>query len=244
VLLHQPEAQLAALLGLYASARSWEWRHPVAALKAAVLLRAIPPLRYTPSPTREGQIIRRHLRRTSAGVSTVLHQATTTLQLPEQPGTFLQGRERATLRRHSRKAEKLGVTWSEVHDPVEKEALLALATAFEREHGLEEYREASPDLSELRDIDLWLVASLHGTPVLLSVTAIDGDWSLLRYFRVLQQGEAATAARYLMTGVLAEQLVDRGVRWLCDTRNALRLPTGLRHFSRMVGFRTRRVRVS
>lgn len=41
-----------------------------------------------------------------------------------------------------------------------------------------------------------------------------------------------------MTGVLAEELISRGVRFLVDNKCPLRMPPGVPHFSRTVGFRT------
>ena len=79
--------------------------------------------------------------------------------------------------------------------------------------------------------------------MLLSVTPIDGEWAVLSHFRVLRCGRDATAARYLMTGVLADELAALGVRYLCDSVSPLRLKRGVLHFSRMVGFRTVRLRV-
>jgi hypothetical protein len=243
VLHHNAEAKLAALLAVHAQAKAWEHRHPLAAVRAWLLLRFIALEHYAPSTTLEGQIIRGYLRRSHAGVTTPLHQAATVLELPEEPGRYNQGRDRATQRRQARKAAKLGVTWNVVDDAEEKARLLDIAVSYERAHPQSEYRETAPDLRGLLDIELWLVAHHDGRPLLLSVTAVDGEWALLRYFRTLQSGEVSSAARYLMTGVLAEELVSRGVRYLSDTRTPFRLNSGLRQFSRMVGFRTRRVRV-
>lgn len=240
---HDAEAKLSALLAVYARARVWEHRHPVAAMRAAFLLRFIPVAVYTPSETREGTIIRGHLLRSLKGLTTTVHQAATVLELPSGAGQYDQGSSRATQRRQSRKATKLGVTWSRVTDAEEKGRLVGVAYAREQSHPQEEYRFEEPDLRELLDIELWLVAHHQGEPLLLSVTAVDGQWSLLRYFRTLQDAEVASASRYLMTGVLAESLVSQGVRYLCDSRTPFRLNPGLRHFSRMVGFRTQRVRV-
>ncbi|MCW2866239.1 MAG: hypothetical protein JWR20_427 [Marmoricola sp.] len=240
---HDAEAQLAALLMLHARPRPWEHRHPVIAARAARLLRHIPVATFDASGSAEGEIIRTRLDRSSAGMTTRLHEAATVLQLPTTPGQYDQGRDRATQRRQARKALRAGVTWREVEDEVEKRHLLDLAREAERSHPDAEYRAQAPDLEELLLVDLWLVAELDGRPLLLSVTPVDGEWAMLLYFRILESGDVASHTRYLMTGVLAEQLVARGVRYLCDSRTPFRLNAGLRHFSRMVGFRTHRVRV-
>ncbi len=51
---------------------------------------------------------------------------------------------------------------------------------------------------------------------MLSVTPIDGEFALLGHFRTIGSGDEQSDARYLMTDVLVEQLVDRGVRFLAD----------------------------
>jgi hypothetical protein len=63
------------------------------------------------------------------------------------------------------------------------------------------------------------------------------------YFRTLGIGKEQSNARYLMTEVLVEHLVERGVRYLLDG-GSLALPNGIRHFQRMVGFRVCRIRVA
>ena len=240
---HDAEAQLATLLMLHARPRPWEHRHPLIAARAARLLRHIPVATVDPTGSDEGEIIRTRLDRSSAGMTTRIHEAATVLQLPTTPGQYDQGRDRATQRRQARKAVRAGVTWRRVEDEREKRVLLDLAREAERTHPDAEYRADAPELEELMLVDLWLVAELDGRPLLLSVTPIDGEWAMLLYFRILEGGDVASHTRYLMTGVLAEELVARGVRYLCDSRTPFRLNAGLRHFSRMVGFRTHRVRV-
>ncbi|KQT94064.1 hypothetical protein ASG49_03855 [Marmoricola sp. Leaf446] len=237
------ETQLAALLAEHAGERPWEHRRPRVAWQADQLLKHLPASVYRPSGSFESEVIAAPLRRSRIGLSSRLQQAVTMLELPEAPRRYDEGRERATQRRKARQAERLGVTWRVVDDPAEKQRLLDAALDYERNHPQEQYRSEAPEHGELLDIDLWLVAEHEGAPLLLSVTPVDGAWSLLRYFRTLQEGPAASAARYLMTGVLAEELIRRGVRHLCDTRTPFRLPAGLQHFSRMVGFRVRRVKV-
>ena len=240
---HDAEAQLAALLALHARPHPWEHRHPLIAARAARLLRDIPVASFTPSETVEGRIIRARLDRSLGGLTTRLHEAATVLRLPDTPGTYDQGRDRATQRRQARKAVRAGVTWRVVTDRAEMRRLLELARTAEQEHPDAEYRAEAPELEELLLVDLWLVAELEGRPVLLSVTPVEGEWAVLLYFRILESGEVSSHTRYLMTGVLAEQLIARGVRYLCDSRTPFRLNAGLRHFSRMVGFRNHRVRV-
>jgi membrane-associated phospholipid phosphatase len=170
--------------------------------------------------------------------------ATSAIILPAEPGAYSLGASKQTLRRKVRQAQKLGVRWGEVHDPQERQDLLKLAEEYERIHPDPTYRNLNPDLSGLFRFGLWLAAySADGQPLLLSVTPADGEVAVLHYFRSLGTGEAQSNARYLMTQVLAERLVARGVRYLLDGASLV-LPNGIRHFQRMVGFRIVRIRVA
>jgi hypothetical protein len=107
------------------------------------------------------------------------------------------------------------------------------------------YRNPAPDNDDLLNYRLWLVArAADGRPVLLSVTPVDGEVALLRYFRTLGTGQEQSHARYLMTEVLVERLVRLGARYLVDGSNLFLLPNGLRHFQQMVGFRIVRLRIA
>jgi hypothetical protein len=237
------EEELAALLSSHARREPWEHRHPWVVLRAWVLLRRIPVTVCRPSTSPDGQLIREYLDKSSFGLRTALHEAATALALPEEPGTYDQGRARATQRRHARKAKKAGVTWSHVTEPADRERFIALAEEKARQdlHGA--FRPEVVNFPSMLDTELWLAAWQDDQPLLLAVTAVDGDWALLRYFVSYGDSRVASSTRYLMTGVLAEELVSRGVRVLYDNKSPLRMPPGVREFSRMVGFRTRRVRV-
>ena len=89
-----------------------------------------------------------------------------------------------------------------------------------------------------------MAVSRDGDPLLLSVTPTDGEWALLRWFRTLGQGDEYSNSRCLMSPAVVEALSVRGVRCLIDTTPPRRLPSGLRHFQRMVGFRIVRARVA
>ena len=183
------------------------------------------------------------LSRTELARYTVIQQARSVLELPE-PGTpYNEGRSKATQRRKAREANRLGVTWRAIDDDAERESLLAVANEFERLNPRKEYRTHDPDNRDLLDIDLWLAAFHEGEPILLAVIPFDGEFATLRYFRTLVHTEASSASRYLMTEVLADHLVDSGVRYLVDRTNPLRTSRGVFHFARMVGFRIKRVRV-
>lgn len=165
------------------------------------------------------------------------------LTLPHETGQYSLGASKQTLRRKMRQAARLGVRWAEVTDPAERQRLAKLADEYVRTHPDVTYRNANPDTSDLPSYGLWLAAySAEGHPLLLSVTPVDGEIALLRYFRTLGGGEAQSNARYLMTEVLVEHLVNRGVRYLVDGLFPAWLPNGLRHYQRMVGFRIVRIR--
>jgi membrane-associated phospholipid phosphatase len=170
--------------------------------------------------------------------------ATAVLVLPHERGQYSLGASKQTLRRRMRRAQKFGVHWAEVSDLQERQRLIKLAEEYEQAHPDATYRNAEPDIGWLLRHQHWLVAySAHGNPLLLSVTPIDGELALLGYFRTMGSGKEQSDARYLMTAVLVEYLVDRRVRYLVDG-GGLAIPNGIRHFQRMLGFRIVRIRVA
>jgi hypothetical protein len=120
--------------------------------------------------------------------------------------------------------------------------LLRVAEETERSHPDPLYRIDDPDNEDLLRHDLWLAAySPQGRPLLLSVTPVDGEWGLLRYFRTLGHGPEHSDTRYLMSTALVEALAERGVRYLVDSWHPGEIPEGLRQFQRSVGYRLVRV---
>lgn len=170
--------------------------------------------------------------------------ATAVLQTPDEPGTYLEGPDRATVRRKVRAAVKQGVEVRPVPES-ERRRLLGLADRHEQANEREEYRVDQPSNEDLLDYDLWLGAyDADGRPVMLAVTPYSGEFAVLRYFRTLEPGRASSDARYLMTHAVAEELASRGVRYLVDSARPHWLQNGLRHFQRMVGFRLLRLRLT
>ena len=217
-------------------------RHPIRAVIALADLYRQPKLVARPSDDLQGRAVREGLSRASRVGRSVIHSATAVLVLPEGASDYSVGSSKQTLRRKVRKARSTGVRWVEVRDPVERRRLVELADQQEREHPLEEYRRDDADNTFLLDYPLWLVAyGSHGRPVHLSVTPFDGEWATLTYFRTLGSGPEQSDARYLMTQVLVERLVELGVRYLADVSSPAHLSNGCRHFQRMVGFRIVRV---
>lgn len=212
-------------------------RCPGRTLSAFLTICRMTPLRACPSGSAEGAAIRVELSRGSV-IRRKAFPLKAVLKLPPDPGQYELGASKQTLRRKTRRAERLGVGWARVVDPEEQQKLLLLAGERERIHPLGYRRTPQVDHNSLIIYGLWLAAySAEGRPLLLSVIPVDGEWALLYYFRTLTTGQEASNARYLMTQVLANDLVRLGVRYLIDPASPLGLTNGLRHYQRMLGFR-------
>ena len=160
------------------------------------------------------------------------------LVLPSEPGGYLVGPRRQTVRRMIRKAERAGVRCTSVDDLDGRSALLRIADTYERTNPRHSYRNPDALNEDLPDARTWLVARVGDyRPLVLSVTPVQGEWALLRYFRTLGPDAECTHARYALIAHLAECLGRSGVRYLFDEAPPARLPNGLRHYQRMVGFR-------
>ncbi len=177
-------------------------------------------------------------------LKTPLHELTSVLFLPSDAATFTQGASKQTLRRMTRKAERLGVTWRAVSSPDERRALIERGDAFERSEARKPYRRAVPENQDLVNYDTWFAAfDAEGGPLMLSVTGISGDVATLRYFRTMASSDAATWSRYPMTTLVVQAAVAQGCTVLLDLANPISLQSGLRHFAKMVGFELHRVRI-
>ena len=219
-------------------------RHPVQVWRAFRATHRLPVIEADPSGGPGGRAIRRTLTMRGPLAAPARMLGSAVLAVPADPAQHLEGRSAQTLRRKIRSAERAGVTWRPVSDPAERRTLVETANRAEREHVDPDYRVPDPRNDDLLDHDLWLVAlDRDGTPILLSVTPVDGEIATLRYFRTLGSGPAHSDSRYLMTHALVGELSRRGVRWLLDTEPPGAQTNGLRHFQRMVGFRYARVRL-
>lgn len=237
----RPVSPLDSFWGEYADAGrpgpGFALRRPRHLVRALAAVRQLPHERVLPSSTPGGRAVREALDvRIVLGLPGRL-LGSAALRIPARPEEYLEGRRAQTLRRKVRAAQRVGTVVEPVADPEERRRLVELADRHEREHPDPTYRVEVPDNADLLDHDLWLVArDLAGTPLLLSVTPVDGDFATLRYFRTLGQGPAQSDARYLVTAVLVEHLAGRGVRWLLDTQSISAQTSGLRHFQKLVGF--------
>jgi hypothetical protein len=219
-------------------------RHFSRSVGAFIALRRVPCHKIVPSALPEGAAIRARILRHSA-LARITGLTTAVLTLPRDPGHYLIGAPKRTLRKKIRKAHQLGLSWAEVNDPQERRNLLKLANEHERNHPDVTYRVANPDNRDLLRYTLWLTASsAEEHRLLLCVVIIDHQLAMLCYFRTLGSGPEHGTARYFMTEVLAEQLIRRGVRYLFDDTCPFKLNNGLRHFQRMVGFRIARVHIA
>ena len=250
------EASLAAFLTAYVDDREsgateggrhalrYALHHPSATLGAvgAVLRLPVAPAALGDGPA--GEILRSTLLARHLGGLRVASTGVAVLDVPADGGDYVLGAARQTLRRKVRAAQKKGVAFRFVEDPTERAALLERANAAEQAHADTQYRVDTPDNSDLLLHDLWLVATdADGEAIMLSVTPVDGEWALLRYFRTLGASPAHSDARYLLMPALVAALAERGVRHLVDSTPPPQLSNGLRHFQRMVGYRYARVRV-
>jgi hypothetical protein len=220
-------------------------RNPVSTAAAVVAVLRLPllPARLGSGPAAD--VLRSTLRTRHLGGLPVAATGVAVLDVPADPAEYVLGAHRQTLRRKVRAAQKKGVGWRTVDDPAERRALVERANAAEQAHEDTQYRVDAPDNADLLAHDLWLVATdADGEPIMLSVTPVDGEWGLLRYFRTLGSSPAHSDARYLLMPVLVEQLAARGVRHLTDSTPPPQLSNGLRHFQRMVGYRYARVKVT
>jgi hypothetical protein len=219
-------------------------RHPLRTLAACVATLRLPVRQARLGDGPAARIIRWTLARHVLPGVPVGATGIGVLEVPERAEDYVVGSSKQTLRRKIRAAERAGITFRSVDDPDERRSFVELARQAEMVHSDETYRNAVPAVDDLMDYDLWLAAfSRDGRPLLLSVTPTDGEWALLRYFRTFGQGDEYSDSRYLMSRALVEALAARGVRYLLDTYRPLRLPNGLRHYQRMVGFRISRARV-
>lgn len=178
-------------------------------------------------------------------VSTPIHELTSALELPADAATFTEGPSKQTLRRMSRKAEKLGVTWRVLETFDERREILERGDDYERTEAREAYRHAVVDNSDTFTYDTWMASySATGEPLMISVTGISGDVATLRYFRTMHNSNEATWGRYLMTTQVVNAAVERGCKVLIDPTSPMALTKGLRHFAKMVGFELRRMQVT
>lgn len=244
----RPVSALDSFWGEYADAGRpgplFALRRPVDLVRALAAVRRLPQERVRPSATPGGRAVRDAIEvRIVLGLPGRL-LGTAALGIPSRAEEYLEGRRAQTLRRKMRAAQKVGTVVEPVEDREERLRLVELADRHEREHPDPTYRVEVPDNADLLDHDLWLVArDAEGTPLLLSVTPVDGELATLRYFRTLGWGPAYSDARYLATAELVARLSALGVRWLLDTESISAQTSGLRHFQKVVGFEYVRFRL-
>ncbi|WP_157873495.1 hypothetical protein [Kineococcus radiotolerans] len=166
------------------------------------------------------------------------------LAVPGTQSDYLSGARKQTLRRKIRAAQRDGVTYRRIEDPVERRELLALADRVEMEHSDPNYRNSRPQNAGILGHRFWLGGfGPSGEPLLLAVLPIANGAAYLRYFRTLGHGNTFSNARYMLSAAMVEELRKEGVSFVFDGTPPSYLPNGLRDFQRMVGFRAMRVRL-
>ena len=219
-------------------------RHPVQVTRAFARMRSLPVLEARLSQSAEGRAIDVEMRHPGLSRRPFVTLCAAVLTLPDDAGSFLEGRRMQTMRRELRKATKAGIVVRQVTDPAERQALVETANEVERRHPDPTYRVEDPDNDDLLDCSLWLAAyDAEGTPLMLGVFPVDGEWSSLRYFRTLGHDDLHSLSRWATTEAMASALIDRGVRHLLDPAHPGWQRPGVRHFQRMVGFRFARIRL-
>ncbi len=164
------------------------------------------------------------------------------LPIAENPADSLKSPEAKRLRYTLRVAATEKISCRPA-DPGERAALRELADERDRNHTNPMYRVEDPQNGDLMNHDLWIVAEDDtGQPLLLAVTATDGEFAVLRYFRTLGDGEKHSLSRYVAQYAVVEALSERGVRWLVDNEPPAAQTNGVRLFQRIVGFRHVRIR--
>jgi hypothetical protein len=217
-------------------------RHPLASVLALVATVRLPSRTLRLSAASDGAALHRALSRPTLFHAPLGATGVSVLPVPSNSADYVHGSGRQTLRRRLRSARRSGVTCRSIDAQEEREALLELANQAERLHPNPRYRIDRPANADLLQYDLWLGAfSAQGQPLLLSVTPIDGEWALLRYFRTLGRGPQQSDSRYMMCVEVVQALSNRGVRYLVDTWHPGEIPEGLRQFQRLVGYRIMRV---
>lgn len=218
-------------------------QHPGESLRAFASLFKLPTLSVAPSANPEGVVIRGSLSRHSA-FWRLTGFATAVLFVPAEAGEYSLGASEQMFRRKVKYAKRLGIYWTEVKDPGERQQLLGYVNEPERTQPDAAYRDPGLCDDDLLNDNLWLAAyAADGRPILLSITSVDTEAALIRCFGTLGAGEEQSNARYLMTEVLVERLSSAGVRCLIDGAGPFWRPNGLRPFQQMVGFRLFRVRI-
>lgn len=217
-------------------------RHPVAALRAFAAIQRLPFVHPADqSDTPGGRQVREALYQKGPLGLPARWWGFAVLPVIETAQS-LDSPDAKRLRYNLRLAEAAGITCRPV-EPGERRGLLEMANDRERTHPDAVYRVSAPRNDDLLDHDLWIVAENEGgQPLLLAVTATDGDIAVLRYFRTLGDTDEHSLSRYLAHHAMVEALSRLDVRWLLDTEPPAAQTNGVRLFQRIVGYRHMRIR--
>lgn len=221
-------------------------RHPIELSRVLRAIRALPVLHARIGSSQEADIVRCGLLRTSRVARWAIDGTTAVLELPSNTDDYLRGSSatKRRLRTRVHRAQRAGMTCERVDDPTIRREILRLTDEYELHHPIEAYRGTNPSTGHLLPRETWLLARTRdGRPLLLAVPAVDDEWAVLLHFRTLEDSDDARLARYWMSVMLVDELIQRGVRYLADTLSPIGLGSGLRLFQRRLGYRFVRVRV-
>lgn len=219
-------------------------RRPRVALRSLLLISRLPVLAARLDGSGDGDTVRSGLLRTNRLARALVRGTTAVLVLPDDPADFVAGSSasKRSLRTKYNKATRQGFQVLRPRTDEERRALLVVAARYEREHRDERYRNEQPELDHLLAVRHWFVAAdADGTPLLLAVPGVSGEWAVLEHFKTLQDSDDARLARFWMSVEIVAELRALGVRYFADVLSPIGLPPGLRDFQRRLGYRLFRV---
>ena len=221
-------------------------RDPVAAIAVQRHISRLSVIDANLTDDGDAEIVRAGLLRPHPFARKLIRGTTALLVMPDTVDEFLAGssESKRSLRTKYNRGTRRGFQVLRLEDRAARLAILASADAYEREHPVENYRNAEPDNDYLLDVATWLLAAdAEGKPLILAVPGISGEWAVLQHFKTLEWSDDARLARHWMSVELVRELRARGVRYLADTLSPVGLPPGLREFQHRLGYRLHRVRI-
>ena len=207
-------------------------RHPGEALRLLHLLRRLPTIEVQLTDSVSGRSLREHLTSRRYGVS-LAHLAQAVLVLPSDTAIYLRGRSRQALRTNLTKARSAGFTCQEV---VGGEQQKGIANGIYARRPDDPHDDWSQEPRLQHRGDRWFVCwESSMAPAALAVVAVDAEFAYLRLLLAADGPHLASPARYLLHTHVVETLVGQSVGHL-GVGNSLRIPPGLQHFQRLLGY--------
>ena len=196
------------------------------------LLRALPVITVSMSPTHHGELLRSQL----AGLSWRQYGGFAQLLLPSSLAEYLRGRSMQAVRTNLNHARAHGLRVAPVAVK-DRESVLA---NFSRHASALSRPERPHDLAEP---DVAWFAAWSGEDVLgMAMTGHDGSTALLRALLGPEDQERASEVRYLLHTTVVEHLIGHGVETLLLAA-AVSAPAGQKYFAARLGYHACRVRL-